>query len=65
MPPERRLEDDRDERTNRDEGHFSQNENVTNSRTGSPTTIRMPVASSSHSEPVSHGPKRLAVCPSV
>ena len=44
---------------------FSQNENVTSSRTGSPITIRIPVASSSQSEPVSQGPKRLVVWRSV
>ena len=44
---------------------FSQNENVTSSRTGSPTTIRTPVASSSQSDPVSQGPNRRVVCCSV
>ena len=44
---------------------FSQNENVTSSRTGSPTTIRIPVASISHKEAVSQGPNRLVVCRKV
>ena len=44
---------------------FSQNENASSSRAGSPTTISVPVTSSTTSAPASHGQNRAMVCSTV